>query len=150
MTSNGSFEITKDFPVLGKSGGRIYSMLSVNKEDWYLTVGARYPSDLRFKAPLIKLNEEEFFNLYNFLKKMIEKISELKGVIPENKLHEDEAWFQSLLINYMIFRNKTKISFYFHYRSGINVILDEDEIRIMLKIFEEIPATIKNMRSALQ
>ena len=149
MNQDDVFELVKELPLFGKSMGRIFSRLIINKNGWYITMHAIYPSDLRFKAPIIKLYYNEISNLTDFLKAMLGKINELKGVIPANKLYEDQINIQNILIHYMVFRARTKIHFYFPYRSGIGVQLTEDEINDMLNLLLDLPAIADKMKKAI-
>ena len=149
MATDDSFEIVKELPIFGKSTGRIFSRLVINKMGWHITMHAIYPSDLRFKAPIIKLYKDDISNLSVFLKGMMDKIRELKGVIPENKLYEDQTSIQTILIHYIVFQNRTKIHFYFPYRSGIGVQLTEDEVKNMLDVLNGVSAMAENIKNAI-
>lgn len=143
------FEIRKELGIFGEKLGRIYLNLMLTKMDWFVTMYAFYPSDLRFKAPLIRFYQKDLADMILFLKNMISKIHELKSTIQENKLYENDTSIQGLLIRYMIRRNKTDISFYFPYRAGIAVRLREEEVVELLTLLSEVPARVEIMRAAL-
>jgi len=122
--------------------------LVINKIEYFVTMYAFKPADRRFKAPLIKLQQGDLEVLSIFLGKMLDKIKELRGSIPENKLFEDDTRIQGIVIHYMVRRNKIDILFYFPYRAGIAVPLQEKEIEVMLNSLSEIPNRVEQRKKA--
>jgi hypothetical protein len=148
MMTDNTFEIRKELVVFGERSGRIFMDLVINKIDYFVTMYAFKPADRRFNAPLIKLQRGDLEALSIFLKRMLEKIKELRGSIPENKLFEDDTQIQGIVIHYMVRRNKYRYIILFPYRAGIAVPLQEKEIEGMLNSLSEIPNRVEQMKKA--
>lgn len=152
MSFGNDFEIRKELGSLGRKpgSGRILTNLIIQPREWYVEMYAFYPNDLRFKSPIVRLREKELSELSGFLGSLLSNINKHKGTIPENRLFENEIFISTIYINYMVRRNKVDIRFYFKFRSGIGVILEEDEIEELLVMLSGVSQKANNIMSSLQ
>lgn len=128
---------------LGIFGDSISQLVvqTVQDQHKYLALSTSSPKDLRYRVNSVQLHLAETKDLKRFLITEIEKANGLIKTIPANRLEEDEVFIKSLLIRYMIRRNKVDTWFQIVVRTGIGVTLQPSEVRELDSILERVVAT---------